>query len=197
MPFFPFMFWPLFFTPYPYYYASNQFGPANNDSRPGGDLQAFTLLPASETTNGATPPSGNAFALYGDANSVADLVPILAQNCSTSTAYGANYTADPFNAVQYYRGDSFVLLLDGYNNSLPFINADQPDESFTVPQVPPAPLPSTVNQTYLDCVNATVGAYVGLIDSDFVSESAASHTMASSGGLAGAAALLAVLFHFF
>lgn len=195
-PFFPFMFWPVFFPIYPYYYGSSIYGPRDNSSRPGGELQSFTLLPtwASEgqPNNGAVGPSSNTFALYGDVNSVNDMVSVLSTNCSVVNAtYGANVTASPFNAVQYYRGDSFVLLLDGYNNSLPNIEVQDPSQNFTVPDATPAPLPNTVNATYFECLNQTIGSYVGLLDSDYVTD-AASHRL-SPAGLSGSVALAAVL----
>ena len=202
VPFFPFMFWPLAFGGgYGYYYGSHIYGPPNNDTRPGGTLQTWTLLPtwgegvSSSSSNGTTaPPTGNAFALYGDYNSVNDLIPALASNCSVSMNYGQNITADPFQVVQYYRGDSFSLLLNDYNNSLPLINIES-EENFTLPDAQPAPLPSTVNQTYLECLNSTIGQYVGLIDADYVSESSAAMTRLASGSAVGSVALLAVIGH--
>lgn len=193
------MFWPIMFTGYPLYYGSGIYGPANNDSRPGGTLQTWTLLPQwgieqQSVQNGSiAPPASNAFALYGDYNSVNDLVPALVTNCSASMSFGQNITADPSQVVQYYRGDSFALLLDGYNNSLPIINVES-EQNFTIPEQQPAALPSAVNQTYLTCLNETIGQYIGLIDSDYVSESAALHSLAS-GGAAGSLGLLAVLLH--
>ena len=195
------MFWPLAFGGgYGLYYGSGIYGPPNNDTRPGGTLQTWTLVPTwgledQSVTNGSiVPPAGNAFALYGDYNSVNDLVPILATNCSASMSYGQNITADPFQVVQYYRGDSFSLLLNGYNNSLPLIEVPS-EQNFTIPDAQPAALPSAVNQTYLECLNSTIGQYIGLIDADYVSEDSAAAPRLASGSAAGSLALLAVLLH--
>lgn len=200
------MFWPLAFGGgYGYYYGSHIYGPPNNDTRPGGTLQTWTLLPqwgtgtdgqASPPQNGSVaPPTGNAFALYGDYNSVTDLIPALVGNCSASPSYGQNISlADPSSVVQYYRGDSFALLLEGYNNSLPVIDIES-EQNFTIPDQQPAALPGAVNQTYLNCINQTIGQYIGLIDSDYASESAASRMTTASGAAAGSMALLAVIVH--
>lgn len=193
-PFFPFMFWPLFFPIYPYYYGSSIYGPADNSSRPGGELTSFTLLPTwafngtTSPSNGTSGPEGNTFALYGDVNSINDLVSILSSDCSVVNAtYGNNITASPFNAVQFYRGDSFALLLDGYNNSLPNIEVQDPSQNFTVPDQQPAALPSAVNSTYLQCLNETIGGWVGLLDSDYVANGAASPRLGSPTWSASAA----------
>lgn len=118
-----------------------------------------------------------------------DLVPILAATCSASSdVYGANFSITPFNAVQYYRSSSFVLSLDGYNNTLPDIEVQDASQNFSVPTETPAALPSGVNQTYFDCLNNTIGSYVGLIDSDYAS-SATTLRPATAGALAGVLAL--------
>lgn len=125
-----------------------------------------------------------------------DLVPIIAGTCDVaSDVYGANITATPFNAVQYYRESSVMLALDGYNNSLPNVEVSDPSQSFTVPDYEPAPLPSGYNQTYFDCLNQTIGNYVGLLDSDYATNAAG--TQLSSGSLAGSAALIAVFINLF
>ena len=196
--FFPFMFWPVFFPIYPYYYGSSIYGPQNNSSRPGGNLQAYTLLPAwapNATSQGAAGPSGNTFAIYGDSNSVQDLVPILAATCGASNVYGQNVSVTPFNAVQFYRGDSFSLHLDDYNNTLPNIEVQNPSQSFTDPDVDSAPLPTTVNQTYFNCLNTTVGSYVGLLDSDYASNGGLARLPCASLNI-GTISLVAVLLHY-
>lgn len=120
------------------------------------------------------------------------MVSILGTNCSVFPVYGQNYTVTPFNVVQYYRGSSFSLHLDGYNNSLPDIQA-QGDENFTIPDVQPAALPAGVNTDYLNCINETIGEYIGLLDSDYVTNGASRSTY--SGGLVGTAALLVLAWH--
>lgn len=181
------------------YYGGRIYGPENNDTRPGGFLQSFTLLPdfttnatsdsASIPSAGTAPPTGNAFAIYGDNSTVADMVSILGTNCSVYQVYGSNISVTPFNAVQYYRGSTFSLHLDGYNNTLPDIEVPS-DENFTIPDVQPATLPSAVNQDYLNCVNETIGEYISLLDSDYVTDAAPRAISAASVPLVGTAALL-------
>jgi hypothetical protein len=115
--------------------------------------------------NGTT-ATGNTFALYGDHHSVEDLLPFLQQDCGVSDQYGANFTADPTTAVANYRGNTFALLLQGYNNSLPDIERESTDNSTLPDEVlnaQPAPLPSTVDTTYLNCLNSTIVNNLGLV----------------------------------
>jgi hypothetical protein len=184
------------------YYGSGIYGPANNDTRPGGFLQSFTLLPSftnnstdmsSVPAAGTAPPTGNSFAIYGDNSTIADMVSILGTNCSVYPTFGENYTVSPFNVVQYYRGSTFSLHLDGYNNSLPDIEVQDSNQNFTVPEEQPADLPAGVNQDYFTCINETIGEYIGLLDSDYATNSAG--RTAFSGSLVGSAALLLVVWH--
>jgi len=57
--------------------------------------------------------------------------------------------------VQYYRASSVVLTLDGYNNTAALSNDTNATNT---------PLPASVNTTFLDCLNQTIGAAVPLID---------------------------------
>ena len=157
-------------------------------------MQSYTLFPtwASDLAD-PTGPSNNTFAIYGDANSIEDLVPILINTCSVASnyIYGANFTATPFNTAQYYRGSSFALTLNGYNNSLPNVEIQNSSQTFTVFGPQPTPLPAGVNTTYFSCLNSTIGSYIGLIDSDL--ETGFAVPRVSSGSLTATAALLAVL----
>ncbi|KAL7005002.1 hypothetical protein EMMF5_005488 [Cystobasidiomycetes sp. EMM_F5] len=189
-----------YYPTYPYYYGSSIYGPANNSSRPGGELQSYTLIPSSAVngtaSNGMAGPSNNTFFIYSDANSVQDMVGILQATCSLAAVYGRNLTATPFNAVQFYRGDSFSLHLQDYNNTLPDIEVTDPSTNFTEPDTLPSPLPSNVNSTLLNCLNTTIGSYVGLIDSDYASDNAAWRTTPAAGtSFMASAALLVALCH--
>ena len=162
-------------------------------------MQAFTILSPTSVANATTTPTpgtapiaNNGFAIYGDNSTVADMVSILGTNCSVYPVYGQNYTVTPFNVVQYYRGSSFSLHLDGYNNSLPYIEG-QSGENYTIPDTQPAALPAGVNADYLNCINTTIGSYVGLLDSDYATNGASRSTY--SGGLVGTAALLIMAWH--
>lgn len=192
------MFWPLFFPIVPLYYGSQIYGPANNSSRPGGELQSYTLLPTWTTPLAATGvqgPANNTFGLYGDQQSLNDIVPILVGTCNVAYTYGQNFTPSPFNAVEYYRESSFVLTLDNYNNSVPDISVQDASQSFTPSEQEPAPLPAAVNLTYFNCLNATIGSYLGLVDSDYATDAASSRYGASSA--AGFAALATVAINLF
>jgi hypothetical protein len=135
--------------------------PPDNSSRPGGALESYTLL-----QTGVTNATGNTFAVYGDHNSIEDLLPIFQKDCGVAEQFGANFTADPTTAVANYRANSFALLLQGYNNTLPDVERESTDNS-TLPNeilnAQPAPLPSTVNTTYFDCLNSTIVNNLGLI----------------------------------
>jgi hypothetical protein len=59
--------------------------------------------------------------------------------------------------VQYYRASTVALTLDGYNNSATF-NDDNSNEDAM------SPLPGGIDMDLLNCLNATVGEAVPLID---------------------------------
>lgn len=104
---FPFIFWPVFWPNN--YYGSRVYGPANNDTRPGGEQTLYVLAPPAgvDTTDGA-----NNFALYGDANSVDAVWTTLQSGCGVGDQLAANYSINPNQTVQWYRGSSFALLLE-------------------------------------------------------------------------------------
>lgn len=60
----------------------------------------------------------------------------------------------PEQVIQYYRASTAVLTLDGYNNSVALI-ANSSDN---------APLPSTMDQEFVSCVNSTIGTNISLSD---------------------------------
>lgn len=122
-------------------------------------MTQYTLTPPSDVGNA----SANSFALYGDLNSVAEVFDALtSSSCNIGKSLAQNFTNDPSQAVQYYRGSSFLLLLDGYNNSLPI---ESPSDSNSSISGTAAPLPTAVNQNYLTCLNNTIGSNVPLLSS--------------------------------
>ncbi|PWN30266.1 hypothetical protein BDZ90DRAFT_229280 [Jaminaea rosea] len=145
---FPFVYWPVSWPGYPDagYYGS---GAYNRTDRPGGAISVHVL---------GVPPgvnqTSNNFMLYGDANSNTAILKHLVPNCNVTWNSQPLFGVNPRQAVQYYRGSSYVLLLQGYNNS-------QPDSyttnNATVITTPVTPLPSTVNMTYFNCLNRTLG----------------------------------------
>lgn len=60
----------------------------------------------------------------------------------------------PETIIQYYRASSVALSLDGYNNTAAFSGHENDTD---------APLPSWVDSTFLQCVNATIGEAVPLV----------------------------------
>lgn len=122
-----------------------------------------------------------------DDNSVVVVRKHLATACGTSDAE-PKFAINPNQAVQYYRASSFALLLEvcgrfvpsphdsgkaadppsptsilghiqGYNNSQPL---DAPADNATAINVPLTPLPTSVNMTYFNCLNSTLGQYLPL-----------------------------------
>lgn len=140
-----------------------QYGDADNSSRPGGPM---TQTAFADTNTNTT------FHLLADNTTVASLIDVVVDNCflgnTTALVPMAFNTSDPSQprpeqAVQYYRASSIVLTLDGYNNTAALTN----DSS-----LPPSPIPSWVNSTFLDCVNQTIGDAAPLVDgAGFISPS--------------------------
>lgn len=108
--------------------------------------------------------SNNTFHLLADNETVVSLIGSVSNNCSLGnstvlTPIALN-TSDPTSprpeqAVQYYRASSVVLTLDGYNNTAALTNSNS---------TPDTPLPSWVDQSFLDCLNQTIGTSVPLVD---------------------------------
>ncbi|PWN31892.1 uncharacterized protein FA14DRAFT_162250 [Meira miltonrushii] len=157
---FPFIFWPVTFGAYSGYYGSSQY---RNGDRPGGNMTQYSLTPPSTVTN----TTANEFALYGDANSVDQIFQSLKADCGVQNQLASNFTINPNQAVQYYRGSSFAILLNGYNNTQPNVDGDvsgnttSSDYSATPP---PITTVQGVDTNYFNCLNSTTGNNVPLID---------------------------------
>jgi len=159
---FPFYFWPLSFGvgggigTSAYLNSDSEYGHADNSSRPGGVM--MTAAFQSNGTNGTT------FRILADNTTVVDLIADLTANCSASltatTPSAAPYNdsatlpPQPEQVVEYYRGSSIALSLDGYNNTAVFAADGTPN----------VPLPSGIDATLLDCLNQTIGLAAPLID---------------------------------
>lgn len=111
-------FWPLtWYTDVP------EGGEATNATRPGGPLLSAALQAPDKTPE--------TYLIYGDSQSVEDLLPTLMEACS------AHNSSSPFDAqanttLQNYRDESFALL---------GVNAGQAD----------------ANQSFVACLNDTIG----------------------------------------
>lgn len=121
-------------------------------------MTQYTLTPPTNVTDA----SDNMFALYGDLNSVSSVFQSLISGCGVSSTLASNFSINPNQTVQYYRGSSFALLLDGYSNMQPNIS-DTSSNSTQVTQ-PLAALPASVDSSYLSCLNSTVGPNVPLLE---------------------------------
>lgn len=121
-------------------------------------MTQYTLTPPTNVTDAAA----NKFALLGDINSVDTIFQTLITDCGVSSTLAANFSINPNQTVAYYRGSSFALALDGYNNGQPNIT-DTSGNSTSVAE-PLAPLPSTVDANYFNCLNSSIGTNVPLVD---------------------------------
>lgn len=121
-------------------------------------MSQYTMTPPANVTN----PSANMFALLGDINSVDSVYQTLIADCGVSSTLAANFSVNPNQTVAYYRGSSFALILDGYNNEQP--NITDTSGNGTDVTTPLAPLPSTVDTAYLNCLNSSIGTNVPLVD---------------------------------
>lgn len=160
---FPFIFWPVAFGGYGGYYGSREL---NRDDRPGGNVTQYTLTPPDSVTN----TSANQFALYGDANSVDQIFQLVKEDCGVQNQLAANFTINPNQAVQYYRGSSFAILLNGYNNTQPNVEGDVSGNTTSAVYSAPPPAITTVqgvDTSYFDCLNSTTGKNVPLVDGAF------------------------------
>ncbi|KAI0063861.1 hypothetical protein BV25DRAFT_1914928 [Artomyces pyxidatus] len=151
----PYFFWPVVFTNPPSSAVrqldlGEQYGPLDNSSRPGGAMAEAHFL--SNNT-------GSIFHVLADNGTVSSLITYFTANCSHNLDVAASSTApaifdnsnvtsgpaaQPWEAVQYYRASSVVLMLDGYNNT--------------------ASLPSGADLALLNCLNKTIGFGVPLVN---------------------------------
>lgn len=157
---FPFIFWPVAFGGYGGYYGSREL---NRDDRPGGNMTQYSLTPPSTVTN----TTANEFALYGDANSVDQVFQTLKSTCGVQDQLASNFTINPNQAVQYYRGSSFAILLNGYNNTQPIVDGDVSGNTTSADYSATPPAITTVqgvDTNYFNCLNSTTGTNVALID---------------------------------
>ncbi|KAF7311688.1 hypothetical protein MIND_00178600 [Mycena indigotica] len=159
---FPFFFWPLSWgTGGGYgadaaYMHTNEYGDPTNSSRPGGPIGYHAFQ---STTANAT-----AFHLIADGATVSALTPSIAAQCSVNLhTTSTTEPPTPFNAsalfpeqvVQYYRASSVALTLDGYNNSAVFAAENTTADTS---------LPGGTDMALLDCLNATIGKGVPLVN---------------------------------
>lgn len=110
-----------------------------------------------------TPNANNtpSFFFISDTYSAGEVKGAITLNCTDVTASDPipfNSTGDiqPGSVVQFYRGDSAAILLQGY---------DDAKESPGYPSsIPNPPFPSSVNMTTWGCLNSTIGASIPLLN---------------------------------
>lgn len=139
--------------------------------------------------------------IVGDNTSVTAVYYAVVANCSAANSASATQAFTPSDdgdwprpeqVIQWYRASSFALALDGYNNSAS-LPAFMPASNTSAPQIlADAPLPLSLNMTFLACVNATVGASVPLIDHEPAALAAWHIALIVLGGVAGV--LITVLY---
>ncbi|KIJ46254.1 hypothetical protein M422DRAFT_29387 [Sphaerobolus stellatus SS14] len=177
---FPFGFWPLTFGGLGGFAIAHQlnnnheYGDPTNSSRPGGALLTVPFQPPNSSNNTQT------FRLLSDNATLTALIPSIISSCSPASSQ--NIKATPFTnssagprpeqVIQYYRSSSIALGLDGYNNTSVFSNNTNATDT---------PLPTIGNQTFLNCLNSTIGNQALLLDDS--SNSSAAIGMQFSGYL--------------
>ncbi|EED84581.1 predicted protein [Postia placenta Mad-698-R] len=151
---FPFCFWPVVWEKQPYgapYLYAPEYGSPTNTSRPGGPLTQATFT--SKTSN-------NTFWVVADNATVIALIATVHDSCtlgngsSTNPSVFAGSTVRPDQVVQYYRASSVALALDGYNDTAKLNN----------PNASAIPLPGWVDNSFLKCLNSTIGESVPLVN---------------------------------
>jgi hypothetical protein len=140
---------------------SMQYGQPDNTSRTGGPMMYANFV--SNSTNATT------FHIVADNTTVASLITDITSNCSSFLNAGSSSTTPiafndsdsstpkPEQTVQYYRASTVALTLDGYNNSATFNDDNSSEDAMS-------PLPGGIDMDLLNCLNATVGEAVPLID---------------------------------
>jgi len=109
-------------------------------------------------------PSSSTFQFLSDHTTTHSIIHDVIKYCPIGDSY-INYenTAIPYissfptspkpeQAVQYYRGSTAVLTLDGYNNTIRVNGTDD------------IPLPKDVDEGLLNCLNSTIGEAIILVD---------------------------------
>ncbi|GLB42472.1 hypothetical protein LshimejAT787_1104870 [Lyophyllum shimeji] len=155
---FPFVFYPVVFSApvggeaY-YLYREEEYGKADNSTRPGGPLRQVAFSSPNST-----------FHIVSDNTTVIWLQTAVNSSCHSSNTFTVS-AVQPYNssqspyprpeeAIQYYRASSVVLTLDGYNNTAAL---------GTNETAPAVSLPPTVDAKLLACINQTIGATVPLV----------------------------------
>ncbi|KAF6763878.1 hypothetical protein DFP72DRAFT_1040578 [Ephemerocybe angulata] len=170
---FPYYFWPVSYCSpdtmafyRAYYFCNDEYGFPKDNIRPGGAQKVLTI-----TASDSTPSTK--FRVVADSDTIKSLYDGNLVDClprkkkdKKKLLKSEDYEGvleekgdmpKPEQAIQYYRGSSVVLSLDGYNNSAAFT------EDISVPDTP---LPADLNTAFLECLNSTIGREVLLMVND-------------------------------
>jgi len=136
------------------FFTQDYYGLPQNTSRPGGEVVGVTITPnANKSVQ---------FHLISDRHSATEVKNAIQGNCSSvtvgePTAFNSTNGVRPDTVVQFYRGDSAAILLQGYDNTREM--PGRPD------LVPNPPFPSSVNMSTWTCLNYTIGESIPLMNS--------------------------------
>ena len=134
-------------------FPQNYYGLPRDTSRPGGEVVEVTISPKA---------NHNAqFLLISDKYSAAEVRTAIMANCSSvkvGDPIPFNSTGDlrSDTVVQFYRGDSAAILLQGYKNT-----GELPGRSDLAPN---PPFPPSINMTTWACLNHTIGGAIPLMN---------------------------------
>ncbi|KAJ8515501.1 hypothetical protein ONZ45_g7093 [Pleurotus djamor] len=160
---FPFIFWPLAWggvasTGAAAYLHTLEYGTSDNSSRPGGPMFVAAFSPNNDTVQ--------TFRIVAENSTVVSLIEDIYLNCSSilssnssakPVAYESSDLPQPEQTIQYYRASSVALTFDGYNNTGALAEEGTPDTA----------LPPYINVEVMNCLNATIGDNVLLMDLSF------------------------------
>ena len=153
----------MLITPPPKYYESLP----QNATRPGGELLEMKVTPLNNTIPRPYPPIGipitpmTPFFVVADNYTVHQIRGTLIGDCFFAVDVSAPI---PFNStgnlqlgsvVQYYRGDSAAVLLQGYENA-----KESPNSPNLVPN---PPFPQGVSRNGWNCMNKSIGESIPLM----------------------------------
>jgi len=133
--------------------AQNYYGLPQNASRPGGEVVELSIsLNANHSVQ---------FHLISDRQSATEVQRAIQLNCTDVTVkdpipFNSTYDLRPDTVVQFYRGDSAAIILQGYDNT-----REIPGSPGLIPN---PPFPSSVNMSTWTCLNYTVGESIPLLN---------------------------------
>ena len=135
------------------FFTQDYYGLPKNASRPGGEVVELTITPNANHSA--------QFHFISDHQSATEVQSAIQRNCSDVTVgvpipFNSTNDLRPDTVVQFYRGDSAAILLQGYDNTREI--PGRPD------LVPNPQFPPSVNMSTWTCLNRTVGESIPLMN---------------------------------